>query len=343
MKLRLQTLALTMLLPLVVGVGCSRLQAKQAFKDANKAYKDGNYKVAVERYNDAIRYSPDMAEAYFYLGSSYQALYRPGKDTPDNMGYLQKAIEAFDTSIAKNDGSSENEKTVKNGALAALTGIYSEEPYRNYEKAYQYADQLVKQNESDSRNIYAMANLYKKFDKVDDAERMFLKAVELNPSDERACNALAGFYNEPHWDGRSKFDQAIEVLQRCATLLKPDDPTGHYKVAVFYWDKAYRDPMLTEAEKDAYVDKGLEAVEAALKIRAEYVDAYVYKGLLLREKAKIVPAGKLRDMYTAQAQKLAADARELRDKQKLEAEEACLLYTSPSPRDRTRSRMPSSA
>jgi tetratricopeptide (TPR) repeat protein len=322
MKLRLQTLALTMLLPLVVGVGCSRLQAKQAFKDGNKSYKEENYKRAIERYTDAIGHDPDMAEAYFYMGSSYQALYRPGKDTPENKETLQKAIDAFVTSIEKNPGSSETQKSVKNGALAALTGIYSEEPYRNYDKAYQYAEQLVQQNPSDSRNIYAMANLFKKFDKVDEAEKMFLRAVEVNPQDERACNALAGFYNEPHWDGRSKFDMAIEVLQRCATLLKPDDPTGYYKVGVFYWDKAYRDPTLQESEKDAYADKGLEMVEKALQIKPDYVDALVYKGLLLRVKAQVAPPGKVRDMYTTQAQTLAGQARELRAKQTLEAEEA---------------------
>ena len=33
----------------------------------------------------------------------------------------------------------------------------------------------------------------------------------------------------------------------------------------------------------------------------------------------------------------------LKDKSEVSDKEACLLYTSPSPRDRTRSRMPSSA
>ena len=37
------------------------------------------------------------------------------------------------------------------------------------------------------------------------------------------------------------------------------------------------------------------------------------------------------------------DALELRDTAIAQREETCLLYTSPSPRDRTRSRMPSSA
>jgi tetratricopeptide (TPR) repeat protein len=322
MKLRLQTLALAMLVPLVAGVGCSRLQAKQAFKDGNKAYTDENYRKAIEDYGRAINHDPDMAEAYFYLGSSYQALYRPGKETPENKANLDKAIENFKIALEKNPGESESQKTVKNNTLAALTGIYSEDPYRSYDEAYRYADQLVQQNPNDVKNIFAMANLYKKFSKVEDAEKMFKRATEVNPQDEKACNALAAFYNEPHWDGKSKFDLAIEVLQRCATLLPASDPSGYYKVAVFYWDKAYRDPTLAEKEKDVYADRGLESVDKALQIKPDYVDALIYKGLLLRVKAQVATNDKLRNQYLDQAQTLSKQARDLRLQQQREAEEA---------------------
>ena len=128
MKLRLQTLALILALPLViVGVGCGRLQAKQSFKDGNKAYKEENFKKAIEAYQKAIEADPDMAEAYFYLASSYQALYRPGKDTPENKQLLEKAIESYKKSLEVNSGKTDNLRKVKINTLGALTAIYSDE------------------------------------------------------------------------------------------------------------------------------------------------------------------------------------------------------------------------
>ena len=55
-----------------------------------------------------------------------------------------------------------------------------------------------------------------------------------------------------------------------------------------------------------------------------------------KQQNALMEAGKVAEKYmTAQVENL--------DKKFEDAYKACLLYTSPSPRDRTRSRMPSSA
>ena len=72
----------------------------------------------------------------------------------------------------------------------------------------------------------------------------------------KGCGALAAFYNKPLWDGRSRFDDAIATLQRC-TSLKPDDACGYQKIATFFWDKAYRDPIISEEQKRDYAEKGM--------------------------------------------------------------------------------------
>jgi tetratricopeptide (TPR) repeat protein len=329
MKIPSQALVLALAFALT-GAGCAKLQARQAFKDGNKAYTEENYKKAIESYETAVKNAPDMAEAYFYLGSSHQALYRPGRETDENRQHIELAVENFKRSLEVNKLASESQKSVHFNTLAALTGIYAEDPYKNYDEAYKYAEQLVQANPSDPKNLFAMANLYERFGKTDEAEKMYVRATEVNPNDVKACSALAGFYNKPLWDGRSRFDQAIQVLERCASLA-PEDPAGWYKVAVFYWDKAYRDPLISDKQKDEYADKGLVNVGKALELNPAYVDAIVYKGLLLRVKALGTSNPRLRAQYLDQAQTLAKQARDLRLQQQREAEAAArTLGTAPA-------------
>jgi tetratricopeptide (TPR) repeat protein len=323
MKSRPKLMALLVFLPLVTG--CSDVRARMAFKEGNKLYKEENYRKAIDEYDRAIALNPSMAEAYFYLGSSHQALFRPGKDDGENKQHLDAAIQNYTKAMEVNTGDTENAKKVRINTLGALTGIYAEPPYQDFTKALDYAQQLVKDNPDDSKNLYALANLYEKFGKVDEAEKSYRRITELNPEDAKACAALAGFFNKPLWDEagavydektakggrRSRFDLAIETLQRCASL-DPKDASGYFKVATFYWDKAYRDPSVTDAQKAAYAESGLAAAEKALSIKPDYWEALIYKGLLYRVKALISKNPRERAEFLDQAATLQKQAMDLK-------------------------------
>lgn len=315
MKKPSRALGFLLLVPFLAA-GCTQVQAKQAFKDGNKAYKEEDFKKAIVKYGAAVEHDPNFAEAWFYLGSAHNAMYRPGKPQPENIARLEEAIKAYQKSLEVNKGANENQKKVKLNTLAALTAIYSDEPKRDYDTAYKYAEQLVAENPTEPKNLYAMANLYEKFEKVDDAERMYKQIAESNPNDPKACGALAGFYNKPLWKdeagaNRSKFEEAVTILDRCAQLA-PNDPSGYQKVATFYWDKAYRDPLLTDEQKLAFAQKGLDAVDKALALKPDYFEAVIFKGLLMREKAKATPDPKLKQQYLDEAVTLAKQGQDLR-------------------------------
>ena len=82
----------------------------------------------------------------------------------------------------------------------------------------------------------------------------------------------------------------------------------------------------------------LQTVESGM-VDIKYVDQSVY--LLLLEKFKL---GLFENPYVDEdaAEKIVGNA-SFQAKADLAMRKSCLLYTSPSPRDRTRSRMPSSA
>jgi len=324
MRTRYRSFVVAALLPLALAfVGCDLVKAKAAFKDGNRLYKEENYRAAIDEYEKAVRLKPDFAEAHFYLASSEQSLYRPGKEGDENKMRLQKAVEHYEKSLEVNKARTENLKQVRLNTLGALTAIYAEPPMQNYEKALGFAEQLVKDNPNDVKNLYAMANLYEKFGRVAEAEQTYKKVVEQNPKDAKACGALAAFYNKALWDEQgnvweegkgarhAKFNDAIATLDKCADI-DPNDPEGHYKLAMFYWDKAYRDPMLGDKEKDEYADKGIAAVDKSLQVKPDYWQAIVAKGLLFRVKAQVAknPADRKKYLDTAiLLQKQATDIR----------------------------------
>ena len=42
---------------------------------------------------------------------------------------------------------------------------------------------------------------------------------------------------------------------------EPNNPEAFYTIATYYWEKAYRDFSLSDAEKMKYVQVGIEAIE----------------------------------------------------------------------------------
>src|SRR5512136_1694019 len=201
MRTRYRAPVLAALLPLVLlGAGCNLVKAKAAFKDGNRLYKEENYRKAMDEYERAVQLKPDFAEAHFYLASSQQSLYRPGKEGDENKMRLDKAIEHYEKALECNKANTPNLQQVRLNTLGALTAIYSEPPLSNYEKALSFAEQLVKDNPNDTKNLYAMANLYEKFNRVAEAEQTYEKVVAQNPTDVKACSALAAFYNKALWD-----------------------------------------------------------------------------------------------------------------------------------------------
>jgi len=302
--------ALVLPLALVAG-GCGLIRSKLAYKDGTKHYKLENFKRAIEEYEKAVAADPNMPEAHFYLGNSHQALYRPGKDTPENMAHLDQAIAHYEKSLEVNKGDDKNAKWLRSQALGFLSVIHSEDPKKDFEKAHGYAQRLAEEDPKETKSQFVLANLYEKFEKVAEAEAIYKKVADDNPTDAKACGALAGFYNKPLWEGRAKFDDAVAILDKCASL-NPNDETGYYKLATFYWDQAFRAPDLTAEQKDMYANKGIEAVDKALKIKPDYIEGLIYKNLLLRVKAMATTNPRAAQTYLDEANMLRDQATELK-------------------------------
>lgn len=329
MRHAIRTLAVLLLaIPLA---NCAKVQAQTALREGHRLYKEESFRKAIEQYQTVLEKEPGNVEATFYLGSSFHQLFRPGKD--DTKVNLESAIKNY-KAVLEGQAAPDDQKypTLKRNALSALVGIYADDPYRDFTTAMKYATELTSSDPRNLQNLFAMANLYEKFGKVNEAEDAYKKAAnEVAPTDPKACGALAGFYNKTLWDekgvpvaegkqGRGRFDDAVAQLKKCADL-DPKDPKGYYTVATFYWDQCYRGPLLDDARKKVLADEGMEYVNKALAIKTDFVEALIYKGLLLREQAKLTKNPATRNSLLDEAQVLQKQAIELKKQQEAELAE----------------------
>ena len=134
----------------------------------------------------------------------------------------------------------------------------------------------MQDNPNDAKNLYAMANLYEKFGKVTRRSR----PTRRSPSRTRTTPRPAARWPASTTSRSGTKRRGLVENQRRARArqvrpgdrdrssgaptLDPNDPSGYQKVAIFYWARPTATRCSTDEQKDAYADKGLEAVDKAL-------------------------------------------------------------------------------
>ena len=281
------TLALILGLSMAAA-GCGKysvgtLKAIKAFKDGNLAYGQKDWKKAIEKYEVVVEHEdsfgqvPDLAKAYFFLGNSYDQLYKPAKQGDQtNDSYIQKAIDNYRKAADKN-----TEKQWKKSALEYLAAAYGSDKLNDPAKAEPIYKEIIALDPQEPTNYMALAKLYEDAGRYDDAEAQFAKAKEVKPNDPTVLAAEAGFYNR-----QGDFAKTIDALEKAAAL-EPNNPEGYHRVATFYWEKANKDYRLSEAEKKNYIMKGLAMEDKALSLNPDYMEAMTYKNILLRLQARV--------------------------------------------------------
>ena len=299
------SLALTAVLAFS-SVGCAKvgeIKAKKAFKSANQAYQAQDYKKAAGFYEEAVAADPNLAQAYFYLGNSYDNLYKPSKKgEPENDALLTKAVENYQKAAEKLSASDDPaNKKLGTLSLQYLVASYGPDKLNDPAKAEPVVQRMIQLEPGEPANYFALAKIYEDAGAYEEAEKMLQNAKQAKPSDPAVYMTLAGYYNR-----QGRFDKTIEALEARAQK-EPNNPEAFYTIATYYWDEAYRDFKLKENEKKEFVGKGVEAVDHALQIKPDYTEALVYKNLLLRLQANM-------EKDPAKQQQLLKEADRLRDK-----------------------------
>jgi len=297
----------------LAAVGCGKvgeLKAKKAFKNANQAYQAQDYKKAADLYEEAVAADPNMNQAYFFLGNSYDNLYKPSKKgEADNDALLQKAVDNYEKAadrLARSD--KEDDKKLGKLALQYLVAAYGPDKLNDPAKAEPVVQRMIQLEPGEPTNYFALAKIYEDAGAYDAAEQMLLKAKEVKPNVPDVYMQLAGFYNR-----QGEFDKTIGALEERAAK-EPNNPEAFFTISSYYWDDAQRNFRLSPEQKKDHVQKGLAAVDKALAIKPDYMEALVYKGLLLRLEANMEKDPAKQQALIKEAVALHDKAEELRKK-----------------------------
>jgi tetratricopeptide (TPR) repeat protein len=294
----------------VLGVGlagCGQvagLKAKMAFKDANALYQQQDYRKAAEKYEEAIQNDPDIGKqgAYFFLGNSYDNLYKPARKGEEaNDAFLTKAIDYYKRAAAE-----EQDPKIKKLALEYLVAAYGPDKLNDPSQSEPMVKQMIELDPKDPANYFVLAKIYEDTGNYEQAEATLVQARDAKPNDPAVYMQLAGYYNR-----QGEFDKTIQALEARAQQ-EPNNPEAYYTIATYYWDKAYRDFRLPEADKKKYVEQGVAAVDKAISLKNDYMEALVYKNLLLRLQANLEKNPQRQQALLKEADQLRDRAQELR-------------------------------
>ena len=251
----------TCFLLLTVGTGCEDVQARRLIKEGNDLFRAGEYKAAVEKYNEAEKRNPEIGKLYINRAYAYQQQFVSGTDTAEN-------------------------KAVADGAIGSYKKFLQFEPQRK-----DVRDLLI-QLWLDSRHF-------------DDARNFFQSVLNRDPNNLEAVRTLGVIEAKvPNFEG------ALKWYERRAEI-EPRNPESWYAVGTLIWEQLHNHGAdsaqpLMGPERLALADRGIAALEKALRLNDKYTEAYTYANLIYRERA--IGHGDTTDPLLGQTAHALADA-----------------------------------
>jgi tetratricopeptide (TPR) repeat protein len=294
----------------------SNLKANKHFKLANKYFSEEKYKKAIVEYEAALQLNPELKAAFYYLGSSYVSVYKPGDETDKNKEFGNKATEYLQKAL---------EIDPKNKNIIQSLGDINDK-MRNFEQAEKYYVEIQKFTPNDPASYYNLAGFYNNNGKYDKAIEQYEKRIALNPADPEGYLYLAGFYQDKRkWDDAiknheiriQKINEDTQMEEKAKTEFLAD---AYYRLGVVCWNKSYQTPadVMGSVERLQVVQKGFDALNKATELSPNFPDPWAYLSLLYRQKTIAEPLKK--PAYDKEAEKMVAKFQELR-KRKLASEQ----------------------
>jgi tetratricopeptide (TPR) repeat protein len=271
----------------------------------------------------ALKYDPNLVQAYRFLGESYKQLFKPAVETPLNKDIEKKALAALLKAHAIDPTNKE--------IIFSLGDMYDKQ--RNFDEAEKLYLKIIEFEPGNMNNYYVVAEFYKRYasDKpgvARKAESMYLRRLEADPENPQGYAYIADYYEklpasaENIDQAMNNFDKANEFQEKRIQLI-PNNPEAWLAKGINRWSKAFRFQNLSREQRMAVAQDALKAIEKARDLDPNYPEPYswlsvIYKSVL----AKLDPDKEAR--YIAEGDKNLDKFQDLRkrfaERKKLEEE-----------------------
>lgn len=300
-----------------------KLRSSYHFNKANQLFTENQYRKAIAEYEAALKYDPNLIQAYRFLGESYKQLYKPAVETALNKDIEKKALDA----LIKAHEIDPNNKEV----IYSLGDMYDK--LRKFDEAEKLYLRIIELEPGNMSNYYVIAEFYKRYagdnpDAARKAESMYLRRLETDPENPQGYAYIANYYeNLPA--SADNIDQAMKNFDLANNFhdmrikLQPDNPETWLAKGINRWSKAFRFQNLPKDQRLAVAQDALRSVEKARDLDPNYPEPYswlsvIYKSVL----TKLEPDKEAR--YTAEGDKNLDKFQDLRkrsaERKKLEEE-----------------------
>ena len=177
--------------------GC-KLQADRFNSVGRQAFEQGQFAVAINEFQQALKANPNNADAYYNLAASYGALGKQAK----NQQWLAQAEQLYRQSISINDRHVD--------AHRGLAGLLIESGQEQY--AFDLINQWKQRYPSSNEPLVELARLYQEYGDTRRATDLLADSLRLNPGDVRSLIAM-GHLREVTGETHLAIDNYVRALQ----------------------------------------------------------------------------------------------------------------------------------
>jgi tetratricopeptide (TPR) repeat protein len=277
--------------------GNTRLNLGTAYQgNFDQTKSPANLNKALENYKRAVQLDQNLADAYYYMATVYEALMQPQLALPEYKRYLAKAPTGPNAAACKERVTALGGGTSKPGqpppkvvtaeeaqkaaaAAQAYQDGYAAQQAGKFDEAIQKYSEAVAATPAEASFHFALGTAYDNKGDLDNAIKTYEKALTLNNKDKTWKDALKSakqrkaapivekaFNQQAPKDG-SKPDLPGAIQSYEAALKIDDDATTHLNLGLAY--QGMTPPNLLKA---------LDHYKKALAMDANQVDGYYYMG-----------------------------------------------------------------
>jgi hypothetical protein len=263
MKLSRTSIAVLLVALVAVSGGCTlvnRVRAKNALNEGARAYRDGRFADAEEKFRTAYELDTSQKNAPLFIARAVQQQFKPGVTTPENLALGERAVAAYQEILNREPGNED--------AYKAIVFLYTQ--MKRDEKVNELLTQRASGGPTPTAKAEALTILASKqwqcsYDVTEQKE---------NKTTENKPDKILIHYRKPANQG--DFDKAQQCvaeglkLAEQATSLDPNNPNAWSYKANLLREKSKLAEMAGDTAAKADLDKQYDsALETQRRLGAE--------------------------------------------------------------------------